>query len=235
MNIGIVIPILNQFQLAIEAIESIKTNDDHRFDIIPMLNYRTSDSLSASWNKGCLKSFERNDFTLVVNDDIVFTPWTIDELIKAFSFGPKDLILATGYNIRDLTNHMGAYSWSKPSTPPQYVPHPDFSCFMLDKRIFDEIGMFDENFIPAYFEDNDYHHRIKLAGYEAYNISSAPFYHYGSKTQQHNPVMPAVPSAAFEANRFYFINKWGGEPGRESFSHPYNNPELTHKDWIKKS
>jgi len=39
----------------------------------------------------------------------------------------------------------------------------EFTNFILTNKIFDKIGLFDENIYPAYFEDNDYWKRIALS------------------------------------------------------------------------
>jgi hypothetical protein len=35
-----------------------------------------------------------------------------------------------------------------------------WSIFAINRACVDNVGFFDENFFPAYFEDNDYHYRL---------------------------------------------------------------------------
>lgn len=102
--------------------------------------------------------------------------------------------------------------------------HPCFSGFMINRACWDRVGEFDEGFDPAYFEDNDYHHRINLAGMKAIVYPPAMFYHFGSKTQTEG--LPPDPGRhrRFEANRAYFVEKWGGQPGMETYKRPFDNP-----------
>jgi GT2 family glycosyltransferase len=45
-------------------------------------------------------------------------------------------------------------------------PHiiPDWSCIVLGQRVVEEVGLYDERLYPLYFDDNDYHRRIRHAG-----------------------------------------------------------------------
>ena len=43
------------------------------------------------------------------------------------------------------------------------ISHSLFTNFILTNKIFDKVGLFDENIYPAYFEDNDYWKRILLS------------------------------------------------------------------------
>ena len=231
MNIGIIIPVLNQFHKAVDAIASIQTQ--YRYEVKIITNYRKDQSLSAAWNEGLEWSLDRrHSFTLIINDDILFAPQTIDNMVKTFLDAEKRLKCAmiTANNIRGLfENPLDTLSYSTDVRALQ--ENPDFACFMVRPTIASRVGFFDENFYPAYFEDNDYHYRISLAGLHAFNDVSSPFYHYGSQTQNANADIPVVPPAVFELNRIYYIDKWGGPPGSEAFMYPYNNPSLTYSQW----
>lgn len=107
--------------------------------------------------------------------------------------------------------------------------HPNFSAFMINKLCWDTIGEVDELFFPAYFEDNDYHYRLKTAGIKAIVYPPAMFYHYGSRTQNEATKIPVVTGSLFEGNRTKYAEKWGGVPGSERFVTPYNDQSKTIK------
>lgn len=234
-SIGLVVPVLNQFKMAVDCIASAKSNNlrIHTF-IIP--NYRLHIPLSAAWNSGIDQAFAAgNEYVLVCNDDILFAPYTIDALYRAMEKSDKAIV--TAQNVRDgmpnpddiLTTPEG-YDWSIQLNP-VYGGGPDFACFMINWDAWKHVGRFDENFVPAYFEDNDYHRRINLSGLEACSVNTAPYYHYGSQTQKAVAVAPVVPPHAFDNNRAYYISKWGGQPGYETFETPFNDPAKTWADW----
>lgn len=106
-------------------------------------------------------------------------------------------------------------------------PHPNFSAFAINRTCWERVGEFDEVFAPAYFEDNDYHYRIKLAGMLAITHPAAMFYHYASRTNTEAAEngKPIMSNGMFENNRARYVGKWGGLPGHESFDHPFNNSE----------
>ena len=58
----------------------------------------------------------------------------------------------------------------------------EFSCVITKRAILDNIGTFDENYTPAFFEDNDIKYRAILAGYGVYVVNTVCFYHFGSIT-----------------------------------------------------
>lgn len=228
-KVTIVIPTLNQFKLAYECINSIETRHNYRLCTIP--NYKMDLPLAGCWNLGIRKSMEwGSDLTLICNDDIVFSPWTIDAMVKTYySTGPQ-VAMVTGTNVRGSMGPDEVLALKKPERPYHEAENPDFACFMVSPKIVNTVGWFDETFAPAYFEDNDYHLRINLAGLNAISTTAAPYYHYGSKTQNADPNNPVVPSFAFEINKLYYINKWGGDPGNEMFERPFNDENKTFRD-----
>ena len=142
--------------------------------------------------------------------------------------------MATGSNQRgQLGNADKILDWPKPVHTNEYSEHPDFSCFMVRWDFFDDVGTFDENFIPAYFEDNDMHYRIRLLGKLAISTSNAPYLHYGSVTQNGGD-SPAVPGHLFDLNRDYMMQKWGSTDAWNIVNtHPYGNETLTPRDWMQ--
>lgn len=124
-----------------------------------------------------------------------------------------------------------------------------FNFFCLHRRFISRVGWFDENFYPAYFEDNDFVYRCKLAGLDVTHAPeelTARTDHKGSQTIKSDPKYAAGNNSTFGSwNATHFRMKWGGNPGRETFKTPYGEEEkdirwwpdpggsISHRDWDK--
>jgi GT2 family glycosyltransferase len=224
MKIGIVMK-------CVDAISSIETVHTYEVRIVP--NYRLGWPLSHAWNEGIEWSGRRgHDFTLIINDDILFAPTTIDNMVEQFLIfeSEQSAVMMTGSNIcSSMSSPYDILSFASDSC--DAAEHPDFSCFMVRPNILDKVGYFDENFVPAYYEDNDYHYRINLSGHKAFSTTSAPYLHYGSQSMKEATSHTQDHGWFFPSNSFYYVSKWGGDPGNEIFVTPYNNDSLSYKDW----
>lgn len=225
-KIGIVIPVLNQFEFAIKALESVQVPENFNYELFIINNWSENNGVAAAWNIGTKKALDKKcEYILILNDDIVLAPKTIEHLLTLIDNDNIGVITATDYK-----NTMTADEVRKSELKiydQDIIDAPDFACFMISKTSYNIVGEFDEGLYPAYFEDNDYCYRTILSGLKCVRSQIAMFYHYGSKTQN-NGEEPVVPSEIFEKNKEYFRNKWGGEPGSEIHTHPWNNYSL---DW----
>jgi GT2 family glycosyltransferase len=158
--------------------------------------------VAASWNW-----FMRNvgGTLLVCNDDVVLDDDLLETLLAAKSHHPNALLL-----------HPAAAGPGDMSM---------FSVFLLDPRAMEVVGLFDEAFHPAYFEDKDYLYRMRLLGLSPLSVPGAGYHHRVSATIKAIPP-DQLPShhRNFEVLRQHYIAKWGGEPGEERFTSPFNGP-----------
>jgi hypothetical protein len=100
-----------------------------------------------------------------------------------------------------------------------------FCVFLIKHECWQRVGRFDESFWPGYFEDDDYHRRMKLIGIEEFQVPDTDYYHHVSATLKTlSPTERGVQSTQFVRNREYYIHKWGGLPGRETLSSPNLSP-----------
>lgn len=94
-----------------------------------------------------------------------------------------------------------------------------FCSFILPKNTFRTIGGFDENFKGAYFEDSDYSRRLMLGNKDVVRSPILdPEIFNESASVKANPSL----NKSFEANRDYYIKKWGGTLNGETFKTPFN-------------
>jgi GT2 family glycosyltransferase len=217
MALALVVPVLRNFEGFTKLMASIDTS------IFPIVvpNWENNMGVSRSWNYGIKKAHQKGyDRALVCNDDVVLHPKTIQKL--GWALGTFDLV--TAINTRD----------EPITTSTEFSQEPDFSCFLVNTAAFihgGKFGQFDENFSPAYFEDNDMGYRIKLMNGKAVKCLNAGMYHVGSVTQNWDG-QQVVTAPMFIKNRTYYINKWGGMPGSEIYKVPFNNPDLGINDWF---
>lgn len=220
-KVGIVIPVLNQFQKAIDAISSIKTK--HNYEVVIVRQWEMRFPLAGAWNWGIEDAISRGcNRILVINDDIVFSPDTIDNLVYVLDSDLR-VGMVTGCNMRE-TSTPHDMRVVRAAEPVSESENPDFACFMIRPETYSTVGMFDTVFNPAYFEDNSYHYRMHLLGVRAISTTAAPYYHYGSSTQNGDASGPVVSGENFEKNKSIYVRMWGGVPGAETFRTPFNDP-----------
>ena len=191
-------------------------------------------ALAKAWNTGIKKAIEWGATHIgIFNDDIVLHPKTIKHLMNFMD--KTGYLMVTADNIKD---RMSLETMMQMELPKEFTDYdcdpigdwraegPDFSCYMVDPKIIDIIGWFDENFIGAYCEDQDYHVRIRRA-YEhiknhndkgidaervhAKRLSTAPYYHYASTTLAVNAHLRADIYDKHIHNQNYYLRKWGAE------------------------
>lgn len=163
--------------------------------------------VSAGFNL-ILDSVEKDDLLVVGNDDLALGDQVL-EVVRE-SLAEADLVLA-----------------------------PGFLLFGLRPGVFlERVGFFDENLYPAYFEDCDVHRRANLADIrinprppvqhrEAADFDEVPYgnivRHEGSASLR---ALSMTQQQAF-SRRFvelshYYGRKWGGGPGKEVHTQPFN-------------
>jgi len=230
IRIGLVIPVLNNFDQAIDAIYSAKSENDLRVYIQPQYRYQIP--LAAAWNRGIRQAY--NDgctVTIVSNDDVLFSPKTIDHLADAvvnmrdneIMIHPNDILdtLDDPSDILFLNEEWG----DEPFSPEDQ----SFSCFAARSDFFSEVGTFDENFDPAWWEDTDMKYRIKLLGYKCVR-TKIPYVHLRHQsTKKLNLPLNSLKSGE------YYLKKWGSTTKSltETFKHPYNDASLSPMEWRK--
>ena len=183
-------------------------------------------SIAATWNRALDFVWEAGgEHAWVVNNDVRLQTDTYHLLHTALRLSSVELghepLFVTGVGVDESTweAHLQRHS---PGVGLAEKGGPDFSCFLISKACH-ELYRFDENFVPAYHEDNDYHRRMTLAG-DGDRIFSVnvPFLHYGSVTINRDEKTKAAWGAKFEKCRAYYVKKWGGLPGAETFETPFD-------------
>lgn len=87
------------------------------------------------------------------------------------------------------------------------LPNVAFFCVMMPRRVYEAVGPMDEQFVPGFFEDDDYCLRVKEKGFTigcaedvfTYHELSASFDAEGATRRQ----------MIFERNKALFEKKWG--------------------------
>jgi GT2 family glycosyltransferase len=219
MALSLIVPVLNNFKVFAELMATV----DYPVQPIVLDNWNRNRGVAGAWNEGMRRSLEiGNQYALISNDDASFTPGSIKKMYDFIKYQSNAVLISPNQNAYD-------------EVEPPRENGADFFCFLVDiPKLIEKCGWFDENIYPAYFEDNDMHRRMLLAGAKSYILPNVQVNHVGSATQNFEPGNPVVPPHMFEANRAYFIEKWGGNPGSEQYSHPFNNSEKDVSYWEKR-
>lgn len=240
MQIGVVVPLYLTNQLHVdftrEALASL-TSQHHELKIYLLDNHHEAsladalqalarefdatildnpkgNSLSAAWNLGIEQAHADGAWhTIVINNDVVLHPRAVDHLVR-FAEKHTEFVLVTGTEWSDLRT-LNSADWDG-----SWAEHPHFSFFMVSPATIELVGYFDEQIDSAYFEDNDYHLRILLAGSKAAATTRAKFYHYGSRTVEVDDELKLAIKPKYEKNRQYLIDKWGIDFQTESYNPP---------------
>lgn len=244
MSIPVIsIPILNRGDLLLRLFDSIGNYPIDKFVIINNGNYSDVDNaintlknkfqnkldvIKPGENWGCSKSWNytikeyMKDYVIICANDVLFNE---GDLEKIESWMEKDK--------RDHLNKLGTINFT----------NVGYGFFAINRTMVERIGNFDENFYPAYYEDMDYNYRIKIAGntVSMRDIPEIKMIHgdpnpdiaidYESCTIHSNAELKACNDITFWINRQYYMNKWGGDRGKERWKYPFNDPLQIYTEW----
>ena len=169
-------------------------------------HYPNFRSLSGLWNHALRTVFQtyQRRYAFIVNNDAVLRPDTLERLLEHSQNANREFVTAVSLDDQE---RVMAGEVDPDRTGER--PHPDFSCFMITRSCYTKVGPFDEHFIPAYREDQDYHRRMTLAGVEAVCID-IPFLHRASATTKRNPEKSEQVAQLDQFRKEYYSHKWGG-------------------------
>jgi GT2 family glycosyltransferase len=171
--------------------------------------------VSRGWNY-FFKNFP-SSYWLISGDDCFFEPSTLKNIAKFMSIPSSLQNVFCGLKIKNRND----------------VP-AGFNTFVVTKLLLQNVGLFDENIYPAYYEDSDLWHRIqlthqKVATIENAYINSGDKNHTGSCTLNSvHPFYRKKMDQCYKKNQIYYHTKWniGGTP----FKYPFNNSNFDVKN-----
>lgn len=163
------------------------------------------------YSKGCNQAVNAStgEYIVFLNNDILLLPNWLDDLLNIFEKEPDAGLVAVS-NIEAFEcaqrkfSKLASKKCKKAKKDYEPVILPQFACVMTKKAVFDKIGGFDENFSPAYFEDNDLSWRYIFAGYKNFISKRSYFYHKGSVTGKSLTNLNEI----YAKNKKYFFEKY---------------------------
>lgn len=90
----------------------------------------------------------------------------------------------------------------------------------MNTEAIEDVGLWD-TFFSGYYSDNDWYRRLELAGYEKIN-TAIQVNHLGSQTIRSDEKLAFMNSVTFPLYAEYYRRKWGNDPGRETFTKPFD-------------
>jgi GT2 family glycosyltransferase len=194
---NLIVPVLNRYDLLDRMVSSI----DHPVQHLLIIDNGASDVLedmgidvpacvehttylpmpanlgvAASWNLG-IKSFPYADRWFFASNDVQFEPGALQGLSEARS---------------DEITLSGAF--------------PYWQAFSLGYEAVSRVGLFDEGFFPAYFEDTDYLRRAEHAGVTVRRLE-VPMIHDNSSTIRSDERLSRENSRTFTSNQAHYSEK----------------------------
>jgi len=167
--------------------EDLFERDELPVKNVRVLNLPSNLGVAASWNLG-IKLFPHDDRWMFASNDCVFAPGALGVLSTA----TQDALTV----VKD---------W------------PHWQAFVIGERVIDRVGLFDERFYPAYFEDTDFKRRCDMAGIPT-AVSPARVHHANSSTLKSDTRFQQRNKVTFELNKKLNTNKTAGNMMNWSWS-----------------
>ena len=226
MDVSIVIPVFNQLhftKICIESLQGTLLRDGEIIVIdngssdgsaeylsecsnIRVITNRENQGCTVAWNQGVRVSHA--SWIAILNNDIILSTNWLDGLLDFAREKNVDIVspaFREGEYNYDIAEYSREYVQRMHSVARMGIAQG--VCFIVRRRVFDQIGLFDENFMIGQFEDSDFFRRAKLAKFILGTTGCSFIHHFGSVTQ--DSIRKGESVKPYEAeNRAYFRRKW---------------------------
>lgn len=158
-----------------------------------------------AWNQGVRLS--QSEWTVILNNDVLLTKKCFQTLGNYAEKKGIDIIspaFREGHYTTNFFKYANLYTQSMQHATRKNVANG--ICFMVRKKVWDRIGLFDENFIIGQFEDADFFWRARKAGFKLATSGCVLVQHFGSITQK--SIKKVTEPEYIIKNRAYYRKKW---------------------------
>lgn len=165
---------------------------------------RENRGVAAGWNQILRRALHDPEckYIYVLNNDLILNKNSCDVLLNFLKAHPEFIAVSSIESNR-----------FKPEKGKVDDKALSFVAVMFTRKCVELVGLFDEQFYPAYFEDNDYYERLKREalplGLKFGVVHDSTVVHIGSRTINEGGVFMGT---AFQQNRERFRRKWGFTP-----------------------
>lgn len=234
--ISLVIPVFNQLEYTGRCLESLFRNTPEPYELLVVDNASadgTADFLAGLRPPAVCRRFHviRNESNLGVakgwnqglgaaagdpvgflNNDIVLTPGWLSGVLSFLRDTPQGGI--AGPHVTDGALPPGYDDWARHYTAENAARVDEGfhgCCFFVTRALIAAVGGFDEGYAMGGWEDVDYGHRARLAGFRTLITHRSVVHHFGSRT------MSALDGAYGDfgvQNAQHFSQKWDIPLGR---------------------
>ena len=171
-----------------------------------VISNATNLGCSAAWNQGVQAA--QALWTIIMNNDVVVPPGLTQGMLQFADAANCDIVSpAMGEGALDYDLEAFAKDFVRRMQQEARCGLAHGVCFMVHRRVFERIGLFDPKLGQAGYEDEDFFRRARQAGFRLGTTGRAYLHHFGSVTQKSVKAARAMSAHIPLGNRDYFRKK----------------------------
>lgn len=204
-----------------------------------IIYHRNTVNLGFVRNNNLAAKMAKGEYLFLLNNDTEVTDGYLEWLLKTFEKYPETavagskLVYADG-TLQEAGSHLyktgNGFNYGKFQSPDNYnynfvreVDYCSGAAILIKKSIFEELGMFDEEYAPAYYEDSDFQFKTKRAGYKNYYQPKSVVIHYEGISNGKDLGKETTGVKKYqEVNRSTFLSKHGEYINENGYDEDYS-------------
>jgi GT2 family glycosyltransferase len=232
IDVSIIVPCLNHLPLTIECLQSIKNHtpeDKYAYEVIVVddgsddeteyymedrndivfenfiyIRHKTNLGFSSSVNDGIKAA--TGQYVAIFNNDIIVTKGWLDPLVEVMEWN-NEVGMVTGTLFTNKSDLRAAMD-NRNELDTRFNLWEKQGPWLFRKSVFEDIGVLDEQFNPAYYEDDDILVRMCLSKWIFGRVDNSISFHYLGATRK-GELLRREGEGYYEANYLKFCVKWG--------------------------
>ncbi len=235
-TITVVIPVFNQLSYTANCVESLNRAGiaDEQITIVNnastdgtaeylasrpqilAIHNPENHSCAFSWNQAL--KLRQTTWTILLNNDVVIAPDALHELLRFAEVGHFDMVspaMCEGELDYDFLPHAEKFVRVMARATRGGVVFA--VCFMVHHRVFDALGLFDDDPKLWGYEDDEFFRRVRRGGFQMAVTGGAFLHHFGGITQKSIKDTLNRPNMSL-GDRTYYRRKTGQTWGKRKLN-----------------